>query len=182
MKDNSNLKTLDIRNNPIQDGQYKTLFGLLQNNKSIQTIEYTLYDEENIKRLEKFKFYQDEGLDFLMISAKLKHDDEHHHHIPFWQKLCFPIWCWKSLIHDKHEAFRFKYDTDAIKKVEENVMPGVKRQLYYWTLIYYFITFVAPYIFIEHECEKTFDYKLFVMYGIYLVGTAIWELYVVFKI
>lgn len=30
------------------------------------------------------------------------------------------------MIHDKHEAFRFKYDTVSIKEVENEIMPGVK--------------------------------------------------------
>ena len=31
-KSNANLQKLDIQDNPIQDPQYKVLFGLLQNN------------------------------------------------------------------------------------------------------------------------------------------------------
>ena len=42
--ENKNLRSLDIRDNPIQDPQYKVLFGLLQNNDSLFDIEYTLYD------------------------------------------------------------------------------------------------------------------------------------------
>ena len=42
--ENKNLQNLDIRDNPIQDPQYKVLFGLLQNNDSLLEIEYTLYD------------------------------------------------------------------------------------------------------------------------------------------
>jgi len=76
------------------------------------------------------------------------HDDHHHHAIPLWQKICFPIWLWKSLIHDKHEAFRFKYNSVAINRLEDEMMPSVKSQLYYWTLVYYTIIFILPYFFI----------------------------------
>lgn len=86
------------------------------------------------------------------------------------------------MIHDKHEAFRFKYDTDAIKRVEINLMHDIKKQLYYWSIVYYFLTFVAPYIFIEHECEKTYEPYLFYMYGAYLVLSGIWEIKKVYEI
>jgi len=86
------------------------------------------------------------------------------------------------MIHDKHEAFRFKYDTVAIGRIEEHLMPGIKRQLYYWSILYYFLTFAAPYIFIEHECEKTYDITLFYLYGLYLVLSAVWEIYKVIEI
>ena len=114
----------------------------------------------------------------------MAHDDyeHHHHHIPLWQKICFPIWLWKSLIHDKHEAFRFKYDTEAIRNLELELMPSIKWQLYIWSVIYYFIVFVAPYIFIEHECEKTFEPMLFVLYGLYLLLSSAWEIWVVIRI
>ena len=119
-----------------------------------------------------------------MITQKLEHDDHEHHHkpIPLWQKIIFPIWCWKSLIHDKHEAFAFKYDTREIEKVEKIIMPGTKKMLYFWTLVYYFIVFVAPPIFKMHECDKTFHIGLFIMYGIYLFLTSIWEIKVVLSI
>ena len=41
---NENLTKLDIRDNPIQDEQYKVLFGMLQNNKTLLNVEYTLYE------------------------------------------------------------------------------------------------------------------------------------------
>ena len=61
-------------------------------------------------------------------------------------------------------------------------MPSVKRDLYIWSIVYYFIVFAAPYIFIEHECEKTFSGWLFVIYGIYATLCAIWEIWVVIRI
>ena len=73
------------------------------------------------------------------------------------------------MIHDKHEAFRFKYDTSAVRNLEKKLMPSIKKQLYGWTLVYYIITFVLPYFFLENDCGKTFDHSLFVIYSIYLL-------------
>ena len=119
-----------------------------------------------------------------MITEILNTDDHdhHHHHIPLWQKICFPIWCWKSLIHDKHEAFRFKYDTREIEKVEKLIMPGVKKMLYFWTIIYYIIVFILPPVLAKHQCEEHFYVSLFYIYGVYLLLTSIWEIYVVINI
>lgn len=94
---------------------------------------------------------------------------------------CFCAPC-KSLIHDKHEAFRFKYDTDAIKRVEKNLMPGIKFQLYCWTIIYYAITFIAPYFFDLQYCGKTYDVTLYFLYGGYTALNSLWEIYTVLKI
>ena len=52
---NEHLIRLDIRDNPIQDEQYKILFGLLQSNHTILNVDYTLYVEENINSLKKFR-------------------------------------------------------------------------------------------------------------------------------
>lgn len=152
---NSNLLLLDIQKNPIQDPQYKVLYGLLMSNESIETIKYTLYEESNLQMLREFQSLLAQSHNSLHASARLQHWAHEHHHrpIPLWQKICFPIWCWKSLIHDKHEAFRFKYDTESIRKMEKYMMPSVKRQLYLWSVVYYFIVFAAPYIFIQQSCE-----------------------------
>ena len=72
--------------------------------------------------LADFKTLQDEiknGDEFSEKAIHLKHLlHGHHAPMPLWQKIIFPIGCWKALIHDKHEAFRFKYDTKAINNVE----------------------------------------------------------------
>ena len=100
---------------------------------------------------------------------KEEYEEHHHHHIPCWQKVIFPIWCWKSLIHDKHEAFRFKYNTDSIHRIEKKLMPGIQCQLYVWSAVYYTIMFILPQIAIIHECEKTFEVWLFYVYSAYTV-------------
>ena len=88
----------------------------------------------------------DKGYSALAISQVFSHQPGHGHGIPRWQKICFPIWLWKSLIHDKHEAFRFKYCTEAISRIEQNLMPSIKRHLYYWSIIYYIIVLLLPLI------------------------------------
>ena len=86
------------------------------------------------------------------------------------------------MIHDKHEAFRFKYDTNKMRLIEQEIMPSIKVQLYLWSIVYYFMTFAAPYIFIEHECEKTFSIWLFYLFTGYMAASGIWEIYIVLKI
>lgn len=54
--------------------------------------------------------------------------------------------------------------------------------LYFWTVVYYIIILVLPVIFIKHECEETFHNSLFIIYGIYLVLTSVWEIKVVLSI
>lgn len=61
-------------------------------------------------------------------------------------------------------------------------MPAVKKQLYWWSLIYYLITFVLPVFAIVHDCGKTFEPWLFYVYGTYLLLNSLWEINVVFKI
>ena len=61
-------------------------------------------------------------------------------------------------------------------------MPGIKKQLYGWTLVYYTIVFFLPYAFIKHDCGKTFDIELYIIYGTYLLLQAVWEVYTVIKI
>lgn len=87
----------------------------MQNNHTIQNIEYTLYDEENIKKYNEFREFEKQELSAHDIAEALAHGGHGHHvHIPLWQKILLLPWLWKTLIHDKHEAFRFKYDTKAL--------------------------------------------------------------------
>lgn len=61
-------------------------------------------------------------------------------------------------------------------------MPGVKKMLYFWTVVYYVIVIILPFFFDHYQCEKTFSNWLFIIYGIYLFLTSIWEIYVVLQI
>ncbi len=51
--------------------------------------------------------------------ASLQLEEEKEHALSCKQKVCLPYWCWTSFIHDKHEAFRYKYDVDAIVILEK---------------------------------------------------------------
>lgn len=181
-KNNENLCHLDIQNNPIDDPQLKILFGLLQNNESLDRVDYSLYDEANIKKLEDFKKFHEEGLDLNTISMRISKAHSHHHRTPLWQKIIFPIALVKHLIHAKHEAFRFKYDTHAISEIESKLMPSIKRQLYFWSVVYYVIVFALPFVFKQQACYKTFYPELFYIYIAYIVLCALWEIYTVLKI
>ena len=105
-----------------------------------------------------------------------------HHEIKLWEKIVFPVWAFKVLIHDKHEAFRFKYNTIAINNLEQKLMPGILKNLYFSTIIYYIIVFILPNFFTKNECGKAFKNELFYIYGIYTFFSMIWEIYTVLKI
>ena len=83
---NSNLLLLDIQKNPIQDPQYKVLYGLLNCNESIETIKYTLYEESNLVMLREFQNLQSLGHNSLHASNRLQHwaHENHHRPIPLW--------------------------------------------------------------------------------------------------
>ena len=69
---NSNLKTVDIRENPIQDPQYKVLLGLMQANERLDSIEYTLNDQDNLHAVEQFKGLLKEGNDLKEATTRMK--------------------------------------------------------------------------------------------------------------
>ena len=74
-------------------------------------------------------------------------DDHHHEHLKCWHyALIFP-WLWKSFIHAKHEAFAFKYDPKIVRHLEVNEMYPVRVMMYFWSIMYYIILFVLPFVF-----------------------------------
>jgi len=91
---------------------------MLFRNKTIEDIKYSLSNEKNISR---FRFYlRYKKLPHKEIESIMRSKDDHHVQEMSWkQKICLPLWCWKSFIHDKHEAFRFKYDTNALLMLED---------------------------------------------------------------
>jgi len=48
------IRSIDIQNNPIPDPQLKILFSLLQRNKQLLEVKYTLTDHENIQHLARY--------------------------------------------------------------------------------------------------------------------------------
>ena len=51
-------------------------------------------------------------------------------------------------MHDKHEAFAFKYDTRSLRMVEEKIMKHIGIVLYCNAIMYYFIMFFCPLYFV----------------------------------
>lgn len=117
---NETILELDISHNQIDDESYKVLYSLLQKNTKINTITYSLTNEKNIKKQERFQELKDQHMSLDEIEDKLKFDNENEHQeMSLFQKLCLPLRCWNSFIHDKHEAFRFKYATKQLNTLDE---------------------------------------------------------------
>ena len=98
---------------------------------------------------------------------------EKHHELPRWQKIVFPIWIWKSLMHDKHEAFRFKYDTQVLNEVEKN-MNWLTVVLYVNAVLFYTIVFSCPFIFGE-PCGEGISFTSHKIYAGYSVINGVLE-------
>ena len=84
-------------------------------------------------------------------------------------------------MHDKHEAFRFKYDTKAMNKIENDLMPRITTMLYVNSLIYYVIMFGAPIAFAE-DCGGGLSFTAHYIYAFYAMATILMEVAVVKKI
>ena len=116
------------------------------------------------------------------LKEEFEHEAHEHHKIKLWEKIVFPVWIFKVLIHDKHEAFRFKYNTNAINNLETKLMPGILKRLYLSSIFYYTIVFILPNFFTKNECGKAFKVELFYIYGVYTLISMILETYAVIRI
>ena len=132
----------------IQDESLKTLLAMLYINEVILQIKYTVTNEENMRRIKQFEENKHLTVDEIVEKLKVDHSDEQ---LTLQEKLCLPLWCWKSFIHAKHEAFRFKYDSKCLKMVENEIMSKMTVSLYINSIIYYIIMFGCP-LFFVHEC------------------------------
>ena len=123
---NHSIKLLDISDNTIQDESYKILLGMLVRNNVLIDINYSLENEENIKRLQAFeqhvKLPEQEIIKLLQVEDNTK--------VLWWEKVLFPIWIWKSFQVSKQEALRFKFDTVALNKLENEMMDKITWILY----------------------------------------------------
>lgn len=124
------------------------LLAMLYKNGNLVQIEYTVTNEENKDRLERFNQYKQLTCDEIEEKLEKDHSNED---LPIWQKIVCCVWCWKSFIHDKHEAFRFKYDTKSLKLIEDELMSTMMCMLYFNSVIYYIIMFGAP-MYFANEC------------------------------
>jgi hypothetical protein len=88
------------------------LFALLELNKSITEIKYTLTVPANQERKKRFNALLLKHKSAKEIRKELLVD--HGVSLKCWQKACLPYWLFKTCIHYKHEAFRFKYNTEKL--------------------------------------------------------------------
>ena len=174
------MRKINIEYNEIADESLKMLLALMFKNETLHYIKYSLSNEENKKRKQEFDDKVVEGLDADQIESDLEMDHQHEH-LPFWQKILCCIWCWKSFMHDKHEAFRFKYCPKALNEVESELMPTMTRTLYAQALIYYVIMFGAPMLW-ANECGAGLSNTTHYVYAGYSVITMTLELTNVFRI
>ena len=54
--------------------------------------------------------------------------------------------------------------------------------MYFWSVMYYIILFMLPFLFKKDYCGGLFYNELYVCYGTYAILNAAWEIYVVFRI
>ena len=86
----------------------------------------------------------------------------------------------RSFLHDKHEAFRFKYDPNSLRMIEKQMNPFTI-VLYVNALIFYIICFACPMIFIR-ECGHGIHPISHWIYGVYSLVNAIIEIVSVIKL
>lgn len=108
-------------------------------------------------------------------------DDEHHHDIKLWEKIIFPIYLWKTFLHAKHDAFRFKYDTDVTKRIETQIAAQIRYNLYGQTIFYYGTMFIAPFFFITQK-QDGYSYWLYFIFAIQALYSAVYEVISVLRI
>ena len=98
----------------------------------------------------------------------------HNQNVPLWQKIIFPIWCFKILMDYKHEAFRFKYDTDSLLYIENYTMKWLGPVLFANGFLYYVMVIAPPLVFID-ECETGIGFGSHYVFVAYLVMNIILE-------
>ena len=54
--------------------------------------------------------------------------------------------------------------------------------MYFWSIMYYIILFVLPFVFKQDYCGGLFYHWLFIVYGSYALLNAAWEVYIVLRI
>lgn len=176
--DNQYLEGIDISENTFIDSDMKILYPFLQKNVKLRSITYTLTDHVNVEKRELFN-----NLSHLVThQVREELDKQFKHEIDWKVKLCLPLWCWRSFIHDKHEAFRFKYDTKKLSELEEYMIEKKYiKILYLNSFIYYFIMFISPFVFMD-ECSNGMLMETHIVYAAYSVFTIWLEVFMVYKI
>ena len=153
-------------------------------NRNIQVIEYTLMEEFNKKARAEYldMIAARENIDVNAAAHEVHAHGHHHEHYKCWEYALILPWLWKSFVHAKHEAFAFKYDPEIMRHLEDNEMQPIKVMMYFWSIMYYFILFVLPFVFKVGYCGGLFYDWLFYTYAAYALLNAAWEVYIVLRI
>ena len=61
-------------------------------------------------------------------------------------------------------------------------MRPIRVMMYFWSVVYYIILFVLPFLFKQDYCGGLFYPGLYFCYGIHALLNAGWEVYVVLRI
>ena len=152
---NSSVMKLNIKNNKIEHSELKMLLALLYRNQTIMEIIYSEADPEKERNKQKEKEKS--------------------------PSRCPLVACYRSFLHDKHESFRFKYDTVALNKVEEESMDVLTKVLYVNALIFYSIIFICPPMF-ANACGFGIDNASHYVYTVYSIISFVAEMCLVLKI
>ena len=180
--DGCTVEELDIRENRIPDRSLKMLMGMLYINNKVTVINYSVYDPENIAKLERFKELQEKPGVCMDDSAILHLMHKHHTEIKCWQRVVCCVWMWKSFLHSKHEAFRFKYDSDVMQDLEKTQMRPIGRMMYFLTVLYFVTMFMVPMVYIKGECGEGIHDWVFYFYGAQALATGLYEICAVISI
>lgn len=171
-KDTVNVEDIDISENRIEEPSLKMLMGTLVLSRTLVNIKYKLTDPHSKQRLDKFnerrekyEAEEDPVLKMAIQEEMLTPEEKHHVEIKCWHRILFPVWIWKTFIHAKHEAFRFKFDADKLSDVENKSMKTMGIFMITLTVIYYVMVYFLPAIFINGECGAGFDNWVFYLYG-----------------
>lgn len=141
-------------------------------NERLQDIRFSVTNQENLDRLDQFHKHSHLTPEEIEDLLEKDHTDDH---FECWEKVVCCVCCWKSFIHDKHEAFRFKYDVEAMNKIETEIMPTMTYMLYFNALIYYIIMFVCP-MMLNKGCGKGLKYTVYYIYAGFVLYSTIFEL------
>lgn len=132
---NKSIKNLNIENNQFPRSALKSLLNLLYYNNTLLDIKYTCplekhdhdyIDKDIIDEIEQNSVLEPEDIEIdlpwnSMDVTKEKELKRLRKSLTKKKKCCW--WCpimfiWYSFMADKKEAFKFKYDTDSISKIE----------------------------------------------------------------
>ena len=177
LSQNKTLKWIDITNNPIPDTSLKKLLALLFINETIIDIKYTLTKPKNLDTFSEFQKVEDK---LTIDELYTKFEIEQKPKIPLWQKVIFPIWLFRSFLRSEHEAFRFKYDSEALRIIENESMDRLTISLYLNAIGFYCLCFLLPFL-LKNECGAGIKYGSHIAYGSFSLFNLFLEIYIVLR-